>query len=108
MRTSVTLSWMPREQARPRGLDETHVQPRGLFKVVIRTPRRTMWPVTGVLARLRATGSATLHGTVAATIQWWPPAVIWEPQDAVEAGAAGDATTNPAATAPSVTSNRMQ
>jgi len=107
----VTLSWMPREQARPRGFaaDETHVQPCGLFKVVMRTPRRTMWPVTRAVARLRATGSATLHGTVAATIQWWPPAVIWEPQDAAEAGAAGDtATTNPAATALSVTSIRMQ
>jgi hypothetical protein len=98
---------MPREQARPRALDETHVQPRGLLKVMMRTPWRTRCPVTRAVARLRATGSATLHGTVAATIQWWPPAVIWEPQDAAEAGAAGEtATTNP--TAHSVTSTLMQ
>jgi hypothetical protein len=75
----------------------------------MRTPRRTTWPVTRAVARRRATGNATLQGTVAATIHWWPPAVIREPQDAAEAGAAGDtATTSPAATAPSATSIRMQ
>jgi hypothetical protein len=68
-----------------------------------------MWPVTRAVASLRATGNATLQETVDATIHWWPPPVIREPQDAAAAGAAGDtATMTPAATTPTATSIRIE